>query len=509
MVALAGSRPPGFPKGPATDAAPDMASAPLALLSRLAQTQQGGAGLALAGQLVVVIWSNDALKFVLSTDAHRFQKDGTAFFPNSILTGDGLLTSDGDAWKRQRRAAAPAFRDAAVRRYSRVMASNAERTFARDWASDQVVSLWSRCNALTLAIAGEVLFGEDFLVDDADALTTNLEVALDEFAARGARGFADPEWLPTPGNLRFRQAVAAVDEVVLSIIRNRRRRLQTQGEPEGDADLLTRLVAASGAETSDQQLRDEVTTMLVAGQETSAIALFWLLVDLALGSAANATSTSPLSRCTDEVDALAASKGGDSFTLDDVSRLRYLEACVLESLRLHPPAYLIGRCATMDTTLPGLGDVPQGATVLPCAYLAHRTNQWDAVTSYEPRRWLLEGAPDAPCVLSAEPAHDAPLFISALKDGANGTLRGSPMYIPFGGGPRNCIGSAFAVCEVVVLAATLLRKYSMRWPGYTSDAPTDNLGRLRVDDSFPIAADAGLTLRPRTNPLVSLRIVSR
>ena len=506
-VALGRARPAGFPDGPKDDCAPRMASDPLALLDELAEEYGDGgvAGLALAGQLVVIAWDAEAVNATFHSPA--FQKDGTAFFPNSILTGDGLLTSDGEAWQRQRRAAAPAFRTAAVRRYSAVMAATASQTFHREWAAGNLVSLWKACNALTLNIAGEVLFGDDFFVDDAAQLTANLEAALDEFAARGARGFADPEWLPTPGNLRFRQAVDAVDDVVLGIIRSRR-----SGARGGNADdLLSRLIESS-ADASDRQLRDEVTTMLVAGQETSAIALFWLIVHLTLGSAAGGAAAEPLARCVAEVDALAASKGGERFTLDDVASLRHLEACVLESLRVHPPAYLVGRCANADTTLPGGADVPRGATVLPCAYLAHRSGLWSAPLSYEPRRWLRGGAPDVPCVLPEEPADDTPIFTSALRAGAEGGLRGGALYIPFGGGPRNCIGSAFAVCEVVVLAAELLRSYAISWPGYRSDAPVDGAsGRLSVDARFPVRASAGLTLRPSSDRvgLALLRVVRR
>jgi len=472
---------------------------------------------------------------VLISKSDSFQKKGTAFFPGSSLAGEGLLVSDGDVWSRQRRLSNPAFRQAAVsgpgwargrgaplaplgprdphgpapapgrRRAPRPESHppptrDARRptpdargpgprppapqvaTYAdaivgvsggflrRRWRRGGLRDVYADFNELTLEIVASTLFGADMRGAAAGRITGAIRAAFEFFAARAATGFAVPEWVPTPGNLRYGAAVAELDEVVYGLIRERRA-AAAAGAPPGD-DLLGRLLSARDEEgdgdgMSTRALRDELMTLLVAGQETSAIVLAW---------ACHLLAGDPgwQRRCADEAAAALAGRPAGDLGPSDLPALAATQAAVLEAMRLLPPAYLVGRCARRDVDVAGFR-VPAGTTVLPSPYLLHRDpRHWDAPAEFRPSRW--EGP-------LADAGGAAARVCAGMGPGG--------AYVPFGAGPRNCIGAGFALLETSLVLARVVSDYEVR-PG----------GRF----SRPVEPAPVITLRPGT---VELEVVPR
>lgn len=256
-------RPAGFPPGPAEDVAPAFLTDPLGTLEALEARYGGVVGVVLGGERVVVVGGGGragalAAADVLLDPRQSFAKAGTAFFPGSDVTGNGLLTSDGDSWKRQRALATPAFRKAAVEAYGAAMAKEAEEAAARDWRTPSPASspaktrdLYSDFNSLTLRIVTTALFGSRLDDGEGSRVAAAVDAAFARFAAAGVLGGSGsgsngsqlilellPEWFPGGGgggssNGGFKRAVADLDEVVYEIIASRRRRLGGKGNREG------------------------------------------------------------------------------------------------------------------------------------------------------------------------------------------------------------------------------------------------------------------------------------
>ena len=269
-------RPPGFPPGPAEDVAPRFLSDPLGTLESLEARYGGVVGVLLGGERVVIVGGGGrggagqrAAAEVLLDPGRRFAKAGTAFFPGSDVTGNGLLTSDGDCWKRQRALATPAFRKAAVEAYGAAMATEAEETASRDWRSrrrnkdedegtststsflssslPQTRDLYSDFNSLTLRVVTTALFGSRLDADEGARVASAVDAAFARFAAAGVLGGSGssgsqlilellPEWFPGGGGggSAFKTAVSDLDEVVYEIIASRRRKLGEETEEKRD-----------------------------------------------------------------------------------------------------------------------------------------------------------------------------------------------------------------------------------------------------------------------------------
>ena len=436
--------PPGFPPGPGTDVALELGADPLAFLARSAASHGGAVGVKLAGARCVLVSDPELAKCVLVDNAEAFVKRGTAFFPGSALTGEGLLVSDGAVWKRQRRLSNPAFRAAAVASYATSMgaAAVAMTRGGGAWASlnsgrGVVRDVYADFNDLTLRIVATTLFGADVSGPAGTEVNAAIADAFTFFARRVSTPVALlPEWLPTLDNVRFNAAVSRLDAAVYRIIAQRRR-LRRSTPADSQPDLLGRLLSSvdeeKGAGMSDTQLRDELMTLLVAGQETSAILLTWACALLA-------QHPDDMHVLAAEADAvLGPHRAPDAA---DYTRLPLTSAVVLETMRLMPPAYLVGRCAAADVTL-GPYRLPQGTTVLVSPYLLHRApSTWGPdAADFRPGRWAGVSMADA------------------LK--GMGTYSA---YIPFGAGPRNCIGTGFALMEAVLVLAALCRDVTFAVP---------------------------------------------
>ncbi|HKD11393.1 MAG TPA: cytochrome P450 [Thermoanaerobaculia bacterium] len=383
------------------------------------------------------------IETVLLTQRSNFVKHSFFWRHVTAIFGNGLLTSDGDFWLRQRRLAAPAFHPDRLTAYAGVMASYGER-LASGWRDGEIRQVHEDMMRLTMEIVSKTLFDAD-VGRDADEIGRSFDRIIEEIARRFRRPVRIPDAVPTPGNIRYRKGVALLDRIVAHVLAERR------GRPGDRGDLLSMLLEArddEGRPMSDRQLRDELITLFLAGHETTAIALSWTFFLLSRNSAAE-------KRLLDEI----AEVVGDRLPgFGDLPRLSYTDAVVREALRLYPPAYVIGREALADCVI-GNYSVPARATIYFSPWVLHRDPRWfDDPETFRPERWL---------------------------DGSTSRVP-RYAYIPFGGGPRVCIGERFAMMEGVLVLATILRRFRLHMAG---PDPTP----------FP-----SITLRPEGGPLMRL-----
>ncbi|KAK9793752.1 hypothetical protein WJX73_010742 [Symbiochloris irregularis] len=444
--------PSGFPPGPPGNAAVGMLANPLAYLETTQRRHGKVVGLKLGPEAVILVSDQSTAHEVLSTRASSFAKEGTAFFPGSRLAGNGLLVSDGSTWRRQRQLSNPAFRRAAVAVYSEAMEAAARSLAMSTWADGASRDVYADYNALTLDIVTNVLFGWDLPADQANTIVGSIKVAFEFFANQAGIGI--PEWIPTPGQQQYIQAVQRLDAVVYGIIEERTRELeQSRREPQCLLDNLLTARDEQGQPMARTALRDELMTLLVAGQETSAVLLAWTTAFLAFNPQVQA-------RAAAEID---EKMRGDVPTAQNTRELPYLESVLLETLRLRPPAYLVGRSCTEAIQVQRY-TIPTGTTFLISPYLMHRDRgAWGSdAAAFDPDRWR-----------TVRP--NKPLGCLDLMQG----LGHNGSYLPFGAGPRNCIGTGFAISEALVVLCTALQRYTFS-PQSTA---------------FPQAA-ARITLRP-------------
>src|SRR5712692_5711704 len=384
----------------------------------------------------------DYIEEVLVNQARKFIK-GRILRANKGLFGNGLLTSEGDFWLRQRRLAQPAFHRARIAAYGETMVRFTERLI-EGWRDGETRDIHAEMMRLTLQIVAKTLF--DAHVDgDVQQVGHALE-AIMEFNSDFRRLILTPSWLPTLRNLRAALAIRRLNKIIYRIIDQRR-------AAGGDAgDLLSMLLHAQdedGSRMTDRQLRDEVITLFLAGHETTALALSWTWWLLAQNPQAEAKLYA-------ELDAVLA---GRSPTLEDLPKLRYTDHVISESMRLYPPAWGMARLAIEDAEIGGYR-IPKGSGVSLSQWVVHRDLRWfEAPQEFRPERW--EGD-----------------LLKRLPRFA---------YFPFGGGPRQCIGNTFALMEAGLLLATIAQKF-----------------RVRLVPDQKIEPVASITLRPRHGIRVTL-----
>jgi cytochrome P450 len=402
------------------------------------------------GPLKVTLVSHpDVVEDILVTRNKLWQKDAYLQKLRPVL-GDGLLASEGDFWRRQRRLAQPAFHRERTEGYGAIMVAHAARMASR-WREGEVRELHDDMMQLTMGIVAEALFGAD-VGDHAREVGEALEDTLAVAASPYELFFPVLESLPTPSRRRFDAGVAKLDAVVYGLIAARRKETQA-GAPERH-DLLALLEAArddDGARMSEKQLRDECMTLFLAGHETTALTLSWTFLLLSQHPAVEAALHRELA------DVL-----GDRLpTVNDLPALTLTSHIVQESLRLYPPAWSLGREAREDIDVGGYL-VPKGSQVWFCPWSIQRDARWyEAPDAFRPERWQ----------------HD---FAKTLPKYA---------YFPFGGGPRLCIGQAFAQMEVVLVLATLAQRFRVAVLGTPAATP-----------------EPSVTLRPKHGLRARLRV---
>ena len=370
----------------------------------------------------VLLYHPDAIEDALVARSRDFVKTRSLRLLRGLI-GDGLLLSEGDVWLRQRRLVQPAFHRQRVAAYGEVMAAHATRR-AEAWAPGAVVDVHAEMMAVTQGIVAKTLFDAD-VSDDSHTVGDAARDVTEFFATRvGSLLQLLPLWLPTPAHLRLSRAIRQLDAVVYRMIAARRRDTADRG------DLMSILLHAQdaddGSRMTDRHVRDEVMTLFLAGHETTAVALTWTWVLLAQHPEADARLAEELRRVL----------GGRPPAVGDLPALRYTDMVVTESLRLYPPAYALARQAARATEAGGHPLAPRDVVIAP-AWTVHRDARWfDEPDAFRPDRW--EG----------DLARRLPRFA----------------YYPFGGGPRQCIGNAFAQMEAVLILATIAQRFRLALP---------------------------------------------
>jgi len=371
-----------------------------------------------------------------------------------LMLGQGLLTSEGDYWKRQRRLAQPAFHRQRLAGFATTMAECTRDMLTR-WDRDLVpgkvrFDLHSELMRLTFRIVGRTLLSTEL-----DGLSREFGDALNT-ALKWTNDYVEsivkvPPWVPTPSNRRFRRAQTTIDGLVMRIIGERR------AEPAGvrHDDLLGMLMEikdeATGESMSDRQLKDELVTMVLAGHETTANALsfaFYLL----------SRHPDVARRVRDEADAALGDRDPE---LADLPKLPYAKAVIEESMRLYPPAWVVERDALEADEIGGF-PIPKGGTVAVSPFVMHRhPDHWENPEGFDPARFV---TPDP--------------------------TRHKLAYMPFGAGPRTCIGNAFAMMEMQIVLPMIARRV-----------------RPELEPNAKVELDASVTLRPKSGVPMRLRAI--
>jgi cytochrome P450 len=368
------------------------------------------------GQGVLLV-DPDAIEEVLVRKKRHFVK-GRATRALGALLGNGLLVSEGDFWRRQRRLAQPAFHKDRIARYGERMVAFGTRMVDR-WHDGQEMDIHDEMVHVTLAIVADALFSAD-VSGVAEAVGESLATALWHFQWWSTNGFLVPVWLPLQPNRMFMAAKKRLDRIVNGIIAARQR----SGERHND--LLDMLLAArdeDGSGMSPKQLRDEVMTLLLAGHETTANTLTWTFLLLGQHPEVEARLLAELREVL----------GGRPPSLADLPNLKYTEMVIKESMRVFPAVWMLGYQAIADTTI-GSYLIRKGTTVFMSQWVNHHDGRWfPEPERFHPERWLDPA-------LKSLPAY---------------------AYFPFGGGERMCIGKSFALMEAQLLLATIVQRYHL------------------------------------------------
>jgi enediyne biosynthesis protein E7 len=391
----------------------------------------------------------DHVKYILQ-DNHRnyphpeFMRQGFA-----QVTGQGLVASHGEYWLRERRLAQPAFHRQRIQQFGTMMTDTTlERMDRWQGAAERGEPLNIRTEMLHLAldILAKALFGADW-GSESETIAPAAGVMLEHVYGRLENFVNVPEWAPVPRMRRFVAARATIDKFVYGLIAERRR------NPGEGNDLITMLVQArdeeTGAEMSDEQVRDEVMSAIIAGHETVSTGLTWIWYLLAKNPA-----------CARRLRAeLAEVLGGRTPTIDDLPQLAYTRMVVDEGIRLYPPLWVNARTPLEDDVIGGY-HIEKGSFMLLSEYVTHRHPEfWENPEGFDPERFTPERSAG----------------------------RHRCAYITFGVGPRRCIGVNFALIEIPLIIATIAQRY-----------------RLQLVPGFPVAAKPGITIRPRYGMMMTL-----
>ena len=367
---------------------------------------------------IYTITDADLAHEVLVAQAASFKKSAGLQFLAPLL-GEGLLTSEGEVHKKHRKLLAPAFAPKRLAAYGEVMVEETKRQLA-GWHKGKHVDLAHEMMEMTLAIAGKTMFDAD-VRNDASTVGTGLELAMRSMLASITSPLQVGYKWPLPRHLQMRRAVKMLDSVVYRLIAEGR----AQGIDKGD--VLSMLLLArdeDGTGLTDQQVRDEAMTLLLAGHETTANTLTWTWYELGRNPAA-------LARLEEE---LARVLGGRTVTAEDLPNLPWTAAVIDEAMRLHPPAYQTGREVTEDVTLGGHRFPARSIVIINIRGIHRRADYFPAPLAFRPERMLPEQK-------KPRPRHH---------------------YLPFGAGPRVCIGSHFALMETQLALATMVQAARVR-----------------------------------------------
>lgn len=387
-----------------------------------------------------------AVREVLVDRARDHTKDTVQYRALALVTGQGLLVAS-DA-REQRRILQPAFHHERLGPLlTHVGASGAQLSDQwRAMPEGAVVDIEHAMATVALQTVGHALFGSDLSAEASDLVAATLD-GMDVVIARARTPIAPPGWVPSPRNRQLARANAALDSSVRGLLEARA--AGVEGLAGGDViDVLMQARDDQGRPLPADRIRDELVTMIVAGHETVASALTWCLALLA-------SHPQMQHQARDEAQAVVH---GGPLLLADLTRLPLVRAVIDESMRLYPPAWLISRKSTVDAELAGV-HIPRGALVIMSPYLVHRhPEHWVEPERFWPSRFL-----------------DGPVAREA--------------FIPFGAGPRQCIGRDFAYAEAVALLAVLIAEFRFDHPpgaglpAYEASVTMRPVGGLRLQVS--------------------------
>jgi cytochrome P450 len=360
------------------------------------------------------------IESVLVTQSNNFVKSKDYRAMRRVL-GNGLLLSEGDFWRRQRKLIQPAFHQARIAAYAEIMLAHTERML-KGWSDGQSLDIHEAMMRLTLGIVAKTLFDAD-VSHEAEDVDAALTILMGKFLRQAGMALLLPVWFPLPTSTLLRRAVGRLDKVIYSIIEQRR----SSGQMSGD--LLSAFLQAQddeGMGMTDRQLHDEIMTLFLAGHETTANVLSWTWFLVGQNPHVEEKLIAELERVL----------GGRLPTPADLPRLLYTDMVLREAMRLYPPVWVIGRRALAPFRL-GEYELPADTNVLISQLIVHHDARYfPEPECYDPERW----SPGDPRAASL------PRFA----------------YFPFGGGPRVCVGAGFAMMEAVLLLATIAQKYQVQ-----------------------------------------------
>jgi cytochrome P450 len=392
---------------------------PIEAVTRAAREHGDVASVSFGRYRLFLLSHPDHIKDVLVTNHRHFVK-GPPLQESKRLIGEGLLTSEGELHRRQRRTIQPVFHHERMLDYAGLMVERAAR-IADGWAAGTVVDVGDAMVLLTMSVLAKSVLDADIADEEARETARALAACLDRFTRIASPYTRLLDQVPSSGNREFEETLHRFDETVARIIRER-----TTGGSNG-TDVLSRLLrageASPGDAMSERQLRDEILTFMIAGHETWSNSMTWSWYALS-------EHTDVRERVFAEVDQVLE---GRPATAEDVPRLRLLHWTYLETLRMFPPVWLIGRAAAVDHELDG-HLLPAGSVVLISPWVVHHDPRWYAdPEEFRPERWDKEGSARIPTFA----------------------------YLPFGAGPRVCIGQPLATLAGTLFLATIAQRWRL------------------------------------------------
>ena len=399
----------------------------------------------LGPQIVHLVNHPDLIEQVLQKRAANYDKHTRSSASIKSVTGVSLLTCNGEFWKRQRRMDQPAFHHCQIAGFADQMTTATTAMLDRWQTGPTTLDIASEMARLTYSIVGQTLFSFN-TGEDAEIVEKAMRVILPHVFNRLGNLINLPIWFPTPANRRFSRSLAKVDRVVYRIIAQHR---EAQQNDQQSHDLLAMLMTArdstTGAGLDDSQLRNETITFLLAGHETTANALTWIFYLISQHPEVE-------QKLVEEITTVLA---GRTPALADIPKLAYTKAVIQESMRLYPPIWIIERRVIQQDIIQGY-TLPAGSAVVISPYALHRHPAfWTEPEKFEPTRFHA-GLPEA--------------------------------YIPFGAGPRFCIGNEFAMLEAQLITVMVLQAF-----------------RLTLVPGHPVEPQPDITLRPKYGMKMTLQ----
>ncbi|MEV7008608.1 cytochrome P450 [Streptosporangium sp. NPDC051022] len=437
--------PPGPPRRAAMGLFVKLTRDRLALMTSAAARYGDAVRISLGPKTLYFFNHPDHAKHVLADNSGNYHK-GIGLVQARRALGDGLLTSEGELWRKQRRMIQPVFQHRRIAQQAGAVAEEAAGLVARlrAYQGRGPVDVLQEMTSLTLGVLGRTLLDAD--LGAFGSVAHSFEAVQDQAMFEMVTLGAVPMWLPLPKQLRFRRARRELQRVVDLLVAQRTAR----GAEEGD-DVLSRLIVSTGQESDPrvgrQRMRDELITLMLAGHETTASTLGWTfhLID-------------DRPEVWERLHAEAVEALGDrSPVYEDLHRLRYTTMVVEEAMRLYPPVWILTRQAQADDEVGGY-HVPAGADVLICPYTLHRhPGLWKDPERFDPERFDPGGS-------SSRPRY---------------------AYIPFGAGPRFCVGNSLGMMEAVFVIAMIARDLRLvKVPGH--EVVPEPMLSLRMRGGLPM-----------------------